>query len=156
MKRLLHQGSRSHGGAAIRAGVKAEPRKRGRCASLDPVPNRETGKGAGAVSGARPDKIRCDACPVLCYIAPGQTGACDRYANVGGRILRSDPVTVLSRTLEGGGAVVPFAPAEVLQDSCSKLHVDQLRHLIVEVVEAAGRVHDVVHASRSDDTVQLG
>ncbi len=57
----------------------------------------------------RPEKIRCDACPVLCYIAPGQTGACDRYANMGGRIVRSDPVTVLDRTLEGGGAVVPFA-----------------------------------------------
>jgi hypothetical protein len=27
------------------------------------------------------DKIRCDACPVLCYIRPGMTGACDRYAN---------------------------------------------------------------------------
>src|SRR5690606_4906092 len=99
------------------AGVKAEPRKRGHFASLDPDPNRETGKKKGlAVSGVRPDKIRCDACPVLCYIAPGQTGACDRYANVGGRILRSDPVTVLSRTLESGGAVVPFAPAEAAWD----------------------------------------
>jgi hypothetical protein len=55
------------------------------------------------------DKIRCDACPVMCYIAPGQTGACDRYANVGGRILRCDPVTILSRALEAGGAVIPFA-----------------------------------------------
>ncbi len=64
------------------------------------------------MNAPRPDKIRCDACPVMCYIAPGQTGACDRYANDGGRIVRSDPVTVLSRTLEGGGAVVPFAPAE--------------------------------------------
>ena len=54
MKRLLHQGSLSHGGAAIRAGVKAEPRKRGRCASLDPGPNRQTGrKKGGAVSGMR-------------------------------------------------------------------------------------------------------
>ena len=31
-------------------------------------------------------KIRCDACPVMCFIAPGQTGACDRYANDAGRI----------------------------------------------------------------------
>jgi hypothetical protein len=30
-------------------------------------------------------KIRCDACPVMCYIAPGQTGACDRYANAADR-----------------------------------------------------------------------
>ena len=35
-----------------------------------------------------PEKIRCDACPVMCYIAPGQTGACDRYANDRGRIVR--------------------------------------------------------------------
>ena len=40
----------------------------------------------------------------MCYIAPGQTGACDRYANVGGRIVRSDPLTVLDRTLDAGGA----------------------------------------------------
>ena len=56
-----------------------------------------------------PDKIRCDACPVMCYIAPGQTGACDRYANADGRIVRSDPLTLLDRTLQAGGAVVPFA-----------------------------------------------
>ncbi len=58
------------------------------------------------------DKIRCDACPVMCYIAPGQTGACDRYGNVDGRILRSDPVVLLSRTLEEGGKVIPFALPE--------------------------------------------
>jgi hypothetical protein len=55
------------------------------------------------------EKIRCDACPVMCYIAPGQTGACDRYANVDGRIVRCDPLTVLDRTVRAGGAVVPFA-----------------------------------------------
>ncbi len=55
------------------------------------------------------EKIRCDACPVMCYIAPGQTGACDRYGNDNGRIVRSDPVTILSRTLEQGGRLVPFA-----------------------------------------------
>jgi hypothetical protein len=55
------------------------------------------------------EKIRCDACPIMCYIAPGQTGACDRYANAAGRIVRTDPVTMLSRTVEGGGAVVPLA-----------------------------------------------
>jgi hypothetical protein len=56
-----------------------------------------------------PEKIRCDACPVMCYIAPGQTGACDRYANDAGRIVRSDPVVLLSHTVEAGGRVVPFA-----------------------------------------------
>lgn len=51
-----------------------------------------------------PDKIRCDACPVLCYIAEGKTGACDRYANHGGDLVRLDPLTIL-HTAE---TLVPF------------------------------------------------
>ncbi|MGO4833414.1 6-hydroxynicotinate reductase, partial [Rhizobiaceae sp. 2RAB30] len=54
------------------------------------------------------EKIRCDACPVMCYIAEGRTGACDRYGNVGGRIVRSDPLVILNHAEEAGGAVVPF------------------------------------------------
>ncbi len=56
-----------------------------------------------------PDKIRCDACPVMCYIAPGQTGACDRYANAAGRIVRTDPVVMLTHALDVGHRIVPFA-----------------------------------------------
>src|SRR6267142_2498449 len=37
------------------------------------------------------DAIRCDACPVLCYIKPGRLGACDRYANHDGQLVRVDP-----------------------------------------------------------------
>ncbi|MEH7829326.1 6-hydroxynicotinate reductase [Gemmobacter denitrificans] len=55
------------------------------------------------------EKIRCDACPVMCYIAPGQTGACDRYANDAGRIVRTDALLLLSATIEKGGRLVPFA-----------------------------------------------
>ena len=55
------------------------------------------------------EKIRCDACPVMCFIAPGQTGACDRYANADGRIVRTDPVVMLSHALAGGARIVPFA-----------------------------------------------
>jgi hypothetical protein len=55
------------------------------------------------------EKIRCDACPVMCYIAPGQTGACDRYANDAGRIVRTDPVVMLTHALTAGHRVVPFA-----------------------------------------------
>lgn len=58
------------------------------------------------------EKIRCDACPVMCYIAPGQTGACDRYANEAGRIVRTDPVVMLSHSLQGGQRIVPFASAD--------------------------------------------
>ena len=42
-----------------------------------------------------PAKIRCDACPVMCYIAEGRAGACDRYANQGGALVRLDPLTIL-------------------------------------------------------------
>ena len=55
------------------------------------------------------EKVRCDACPVMCYIAPGQTGACDRYANAGGRIVRTDQVVMLSHALTAGHRIVPFA-----------------------------------------------
>ena len=54
------------------------------------------------------DKIRCDACPVLCYIKPGMTGACDRYANQDGELVRVDPHVLLDRTMAHGGEVVPF------------------------------------------------
>jgi 6-hydroxynicotinate reductase len=50
------------------------------------------------------DVIRCDACPVLCRIRKGQAGACDRYANENGKLVRVDPLLVLQR----GGAAVPF------------------------------------------------
>ena len=54
------------------------------------------------------EKIRCDACPVMCYIAEGRTGACDRYGNAGGRIVRMDPLTILDHAAESGGTIVPF------------------------------------------------
>jgi hypothetical protein len=57
-------------------------------------------------------KVRCDACPVMCYIADGKAGACDRYANEGGKIIRCDPLTILDRTLEAGGEVVPFLQSD--------------------------------------------
>jgi hypothetical protein len=60
----------------------------------------------------RAEKIRCDACPVMCYIAEGQAGACDRYANEGGRIVRVDPITLLDRRLAAGGEVRPFLAAD--------------------------------------------
>src|ERR1700722_12519701 len=57
---------------------------------------------------AATDKIRCDACPVMCYIKPGAAGACDRYANHNGELVRVDPHIVLERTVSHGGQVVPF------------------------------------------------
>ena len=57
------------------------------------------------------DKVECNACPVLCQIGPGRTGACDRYANDDGRLIRVDPAVLLRRALGAGdAAVVPFVP----------------------------------------------
>ena len=53
------------------------------------------------------DRIRCDACPVMCFIRPGQAGACDRYANRDGELIRVDPHVVLERAVEAGGTLVP-------------------------------------------------
>ncbi len=46
---------------------------------------------------------------MFCYIRPGQSGACDRYANDDGRLVRVDPHVVLHRTLTREGEVVPFS-----------------------------------------------
>src|SRR5688572_11572178 len=56
--------------------------------------------------------IRCDACPVLCRIRPGRAGACDRYANQDGHLVRVDPVLLLERAVDTGGDVVAFAGTE--------------------------------------------
>jgi hypothetical protein len=52
-----------------------------------------------------PGIVRCDACPVLCRIRAGRTGACDRYANHEGELVRLDPLRVIAK----GGTLVPFA-----------------------------------------------
>jgi hypothetical protein len=54
------------------------------------------------------DKVRCDACPVMCIIKPGMAGACDRYANQDGELVRVDPHVILQRTVSQGGRLVPF------------------------------------------------
>ncbi|MCB2135688.1 MAG: 6-hydroxynicotinate reductase [Rhodobacteraceae bacterium] len=56
----------------------------------------------------RPEKIRCDACPVLCYIADGMSGACDRYANHAGELVRLDPLTIIETAEAKGVKAVPF------------------------------------------------
>ncbi len=54
------------------------------------------------------DNIRCDACPVMCFIADGRSGACDRYANHDGQLIRLDPITILQKRVDDGGEFVPF------------------------------------------------
>jgi 6-hydroxynicotinate reductase len=55
-----------------------------------------------------PEKIRCDACPVMCYIAEGKPGACDRYANHAGELVRLDPLTIIEIAQGKGVKTVPF------------------------------------------------
>lgn len=75
------------------------------------------GAGPHMLDRARPrnermasDKVECNACPVLCQISPGKTGACDRYANAQGVLVRTDPVVMLRRACaDPEPALVPFA-----------------------------------------------
>ncbi|MDF1726422.1 MAG: 6-hydroxynicotinate reductase [Sulfitobacter sp.] len=48
----------------------------------------------------------------MCYIAEGRAGACDRYANEGGQIVRCDPLVILDRRLAKGDEVKPFLAAD--------------------------------------------
>lgn len=44
----------------------------------------------------------------MCYIADGKIGACDRYANHAGELVRLDPLTVIEAAAESGTRAVPF------------------------------------------------
>ena len=55
--------------------------------------------------------ITCDACPVLCRIRDGKTGACDRYANIDGVLTRMDPLLVTQKIADMEGKLVPFLTA---------------------------------------------
>ena len=68
--------------------------------------------------------VTCDACPVLCRIRLGKTGACDRYGNVEGRLARMDPLVVLEQdgrlvvTAIGAGTTYPdYKPAPLIVGS---------------------------------------
>lgn len=55
-----------------------------------------------------PGKVECNACPVLCQISDGRSGACDRYANVGGVLTRVDPVVLFSKVAGESGELTRF------------------------------------------------
>ena len=74
--------------------------------STDPLsPEARSSKFGAAEEGGI---VRCDACPVLCRVRPGRAGACSRYANEEGRLVRTDPVVLLHKALDEGGKLVPF------------------------------------------------
>ena len=45
---------------------------------------------------------------MLCRIRPGKLGACDRYGNVEGKLVRTDPLVLLDRSVESGRGAVRF------------------------------------------------
>jgi 6-hydroxynicotinate reductase len=64
-----------------------------------------------AESAAESAIVTCDACPVLCRIRAGKTGACDRYGNIAGALTRMDPLVVTQRIADAEGELVPFLDA---------------------------------------------
>lgn len=54
-----------------------------------------------------PDSARCDACPIFCWIKEGHTGACQRYRNRGGRVLRITPHHPFEEVAEIVGPELP-------------------------------------------------
>ena len=66
------------------------------------------------------EKIRCDACPVMCFIAEGKSGACDRYANQDGEIIRLDPLIILNTKIEKGEKVKPFFKGKLEWETTEK------------------------------------
>ncbi|MEC7491145.1 MAG: 6-hydroxynicotinate reductase [Pseudomonadota bacterium] len=60
--------------------------------------------------------ITCDACPVLCRIREGRTGACSRYGNFDGQLTRTDPLVVTQQIKADNGDLVPFLPDQTEWD----------------------------------------
>jgi hypothetical protein len=58
------------------------------------------------------DVVVCDACPVLCRIRPGKTGACGRYGNVENALVRMDPFVLARQAAERAQDMVPFLASE--------------------------------------------
>src|SRR5262245_50974823 len=85
-------------------------RAQGRGMSREPLSGGHRSQKFGAAEGE--GIVRCDACPVLCRIRPNRAGACARYANENGQLVRTDPVLLMSRTLDEGGKITAFAGSE--------------------------------------------
>jgi hypothetical protein len=79
----------------------------------DPVASTDTPEESALVAARAKGEgvVVCDACPVLCRIRPGKTGACDRYGNIAGKLARLDPFVVAQRTIDQEGRMVPFLGA---------------------------------------------
>ena len=54
------------------------------------------------------NKVLCEACPVLCQITAGRTGACDRWGNVDGVLTRVDPIVLAQQQPTEGATPAVF------------------------------------------------
>jgi len=57
-------------------------------------------------------KIECNACPVLCQISEGRTGACDRWGNFNGVLTRVDPVVLFKKVAATSGEITGFVEGQ--------------------------------------------
>ena len=127
------------------------------------------------------DIVTCDACPVLCRIRAGKTGACDRYGNIDGRLTRMDPLVILERggqavvTAIGAGTTYPdYKPAPLIVGSridgidmvtvvsegvfsyCGlKLKIDTDRHLGLETAAIRADGEQVGHVTTAEYGSQM-
>ncbi len=122
--------------------------------------------------------ITCDACPVLCRIRPGLTGACDRYANIDGRLARTEPLVLLADgtlTAIGAGTTYPdFKPAPFIVGSkrdgvdmvtvvsegvfsyCGlKVKIDTDRHLGAECAAVRANGEQIGHVTTAEYGSQM-
>jgi hypothetical protein len=93
------------------------------------------------------NKIECNACPVLCQISEGRTGACDRYANADGRLIRVDPVVFMAPSLASGkptdeAAVIEFGASAGVNGASPAVLQAQDQALFVTGVGASSTYPD--------------
>jgi hypothetical protein len=72
------------------------------------------------------NKVECNACPVLCQITEGRTGACDRWGNVGGVLTRIDPVVLMRKIADRHGVAAELADDGAQQVGSEVANQDEL------------------------------
>jgi len=69
-------------------------------------------QGAVIPSQNRPDDaVECDACPIQCWVRPGYLGACHRYRNEDGRLVRISPLHAFADVQD----IVGQGPSEIIR-----------------------------------------
>ena len=132
----------------------------------DGLPSTEAGQPLGLQrveprhGPVREGKVECNACPVLCHISEGRVGACDRYANQEGVLVRLDPVVMLSRQTKDSStqALMPRTQADTLPQTLSALDTEE-RGVFVTGIGASTTYPDYkpapfIVASKSGTTVE--